>query len=48
MDRIEIYLLLVLQSCIYQEVMAMFTQISMISSSPYSNKDKDEKIRGYR
>ncbi|XP_060554504.1 phosphatidylinositol 4-kinase alpha-like isoform X3 [Ruditapes philippinarum] len=35
-------------TCIYQEVMAMFTQISIISSSPYTNSEKDEKVKGYR
>ncbi|XP_053375288.1 phosphatidylinositol 4-kinase alpha-like [Mercenaria mercenaria] len=35
-------------TCIYQEVMAMFTQISILSSSPYTNSEKDEKVKGYR
>ncbi|KAL4223436.1 Phosphatidylinositol 4-kinase alpha [Mactra antiquata] len=33
---------------VYSEVMAMFTQISILSSSPYTNTEKDEKVRGYR
>ncbi|XP_046360282.2 phosphatidylinositol 4-kinase alpha-like isoform X1 [Haliotis rufescens] len=34
-------------SGIYQEVLSLFSQISVESSSPYS-RDKDEKLRGYR
>ncbi|XP_062588022.1 phosphatidylinositol 4-kinase alpha-like isoform X3 [Saccostrea cucullata] len=33
---------------VYNEVMKMFVQISIESSSPYSSGEKDEKIRGYR
>ena len=36
------------QSSIYQEVMAMFREISMMSGSPYNNADRDEKVKGYR
>ena len=28
--------------------MAMFTQISILSSAPYGNTEKDEKVKGYR
>ena len=36
------------QSSIYQEVMAMFYQISILSSAPYGSTEKDEKVKGYR
>ena len=36
------------QSGIYQEVMSMFTQISVESSAPYKKAEVDEKLRGYR
>nr|KAG5713260.1 hypothetical protein BaRGS_007787 [Batillaria attramentaria] len=35
-------------SGIYQEVMSMFTQISVESSAPYKHTEIDEKLRGYR
>ncbi|XP_052799861.1 phosphatidylinositol 4-kinase alpha-like isoform X2 [Mya arenaria] len=35
-------------SSIYQEVMAMFREISIMSSAPYNNIEKDEKVKGYR
>ncbi|XP_021377626.1 phosphatidylinositol 4-kinase alpha-like isoform X3 [Mizuhopecten yessoensis] len=35
-------------SCVYQQVMSMFTQISIESSSPYTKGDADEKVKGYR
>ncbi|KAK3083088.1 hypothetical protein FSP39_013642 [Pinctada imbricata] len=35
-------------SSIYNEVMTMFMQISIESSSPYTHGEKDEKVRGYR
>ncbi|PVD31364.1 hypothetical protein C0Q70_06776 [Pomacea canaliculata] len=35
-------------SGIYQEVMAMFAQISVESCAPYKPTEADEKIRGYR
>ena len=40
--------LLQFQSTIYQEVMAMFYQISILSSAPYGAGEKDEKVKGYR
>ncbi|XP_056020742.1 phosphatidylinositol 4-kinase alpha-like isoform X2 [Ostrea edulis] len=33
---------------VYNEVMRMFVQISIASSSPYTSGEKDEKIKGYR
>lgn len=37
-----------LQTTVYNEIMRMFVQVSIESSSPYSSAEKDEKIRGYR
>ncbi|XP_052714253.1 phosphatidylinositol 4-kinase alpha-like isoform X6 [Crassostrea angulata] len=33
---------------VYNEIMRMFVQVSIESSSAYSSAEKDEKIRGYR
>ncbi|XP_055863268.1 phosphatidylinositol 4-kinase alpha-like isoform X4 [Biomphalaria glabrata] len=35
-------------SCIYQEVLTMFTQISVESSSPYNVNEANDKLRGFR
>uniref|UniRef100_A0A2C9JIA0 1-phosphatidylinositol 4-kinase n=1 Tax=Biomphalaria glabrata TaxID=6526 RepID=A0A2C9JIA0_BIOGL len=34
-------------SCIYQEVLTMFTQISVESSSPYNVNEANDKLRGF-
>ncbi|XP_052243319.1 phosphatidylinositol 4-kinase alpha-like isoform X4 [Dreissena polymorpha] len=47
-DQLGCMIMMGCSSSIYQEVMAMFREITNISNAPYNNMEKDEKIKGYR